>query len=314
MDPTPEEARMPRLIARLLTAVVFASSAAFGYAQQGTVAVMTPYLASATTKIMVDGVQTELTSLGYDVNVIDTAGDVGALDSRIQDVVLQGADAIVLSANPELVPAAIQTANDAGVPVFGLDAGSLVGLEADVTSNNYAMAAQTATFLTDALEGEGRVVMLVHPPYAPVQKRGAIARAIFDNTPDIEVVDEIFVEVPGPLENARNAVEAVLTANPDAGSIAGIWAAWDEPALGALQAIESLGRQDEGIVIVGLDAIDPAREAIADGSGFEATVAQDFAGIAQTVAGLVDRKLQGEDVARRTVYVPAALVTQSDLP
>jgi hypothetical protein len=48
--------------------------------------------------------------------------------------------------------------------------------------------------------------------------------------------------------------------------------------LGALQAIEALGRQNEGIVIVGLDAIEPAREAIAAGGGFEATVAQDFAG------------------------------------
>jgi len=302
---------MPRLLSRFVAAI--ALSLTFAVAQAGTVAVLTPYLASATTKIMVDGVEEALTNLGHDVNVIDTAGDVGALDSRIQDVVLQGVDAIVLSANPELVPAAIQTASDAGVPVFGLDAGSLVGLQADVTSNNYAMAAQTATYLVDALEGEGRVVMLVHPPYAPVQKRGAIARAIFDNTPDIEVVDEIFVEVPGPLENARNAVEAVLTANPEAGSIAGIWAAWDEPALGALQAIESLGRQDEGIAIVGLDAIDPAREAIAGGGNFKATVAQDFAGIAQTVANLVDDALSGEDVERRTVYVPASLVTQGDL-
>ena len=304
---------MPFLTARVFATIAFAATLAFGFAQQGTVAVMTPYLASATTKIMVDGVEEALTNLGHEVNVIDTAGDVGALDSRIQDVVLQGVDAIVLSANPELVPAAIQTAGDAGVPVFGLDAGSLVGLQADVTSNNYAMAAQTATYLVDALEGEGRVVMLVHPPYAPVQKRGAIARAIFDNTPDIEVVDEIFVEVPGPLENARNAVEAVLTANPEPGSIAGIWAAWDEPALGALQAIESLGRQDEGIAIVGLDAIDPAREAIVGGGNFKATVAQDFAGIAQTVANLVDDALSGEEVERRTVYVPASLVTQSDL-
>ena len=305
---------MPTRLARflaLVTLVAFASSVAL--AQKGTVAVVTPYLASATTKIMVDEVESALTDLGYDVNVIDTAGDVAALDARIQDVVLQGVDAIVLSANPELVPAAIEAAAAANVPVFGLDAGSLQGLLVDVTSSNYSMAAQTATYLVDALEGQGRVIMLVHPPYAPVQKRGAIARAIFDNTPDIEVVDEIFVAVPGPLENARNAVEAVLTANPQPGSIAGIWAAWDEPALGALQAIEALGRSDEGIVIVGLDAIPPAREAIADGTGFQATVAQDFVGIARTVAGVVDDALQGMDVQRRTIYVPASLVTRDDL-
>ncbi|NIQ95333.1 MAG: sugar ABC transporter substrate-binding protein, partial [Desulfuromonadales bacterium] len=56
--------------------------------------------------------------------MIDTAGDLAALDSRIQDVVTQNVDAIVISANPELVPAGIESANGAGIPVFGMDAGS----------------------------------------------------------------------------------------------------------------------------------------------------------------------------------------------
>lgn len=299
-----------RFLTALLVATMLASAA---FAQQARVAVLTPYLASATTRIMVDELASALEALDYTVDVIDTAGDVAALDGRIQDVVVQGVDAIVLSANPELVPAALESANQAGIPVFGMDAGSTQGLVLDVTSNNYAMAAQTATYLVDALEGNGRVLMLVHPPYAPVQKRGIVARAIFDNTPDIEVMDEVFVQVPGPLENARNAVEAVLTANPEPGSVAGIWAAWDEPALGALQAIEALGRGDEGIVIVGLDAIDPAREAIGEGGPFVATVAQDFAGIAGTVADRVHAYLQGDDLVRRTIYVPANLLTRDDL-
>jgi ribose transport system substrate-binding protein len=305
---------MPTCVRRsILVLVLVAVLFPLAVAQQGRIAVMTPYLASATTRIMVDELRAALEGMGYTVTVVDTAGDVAALDGRIQDVVTQRVDAIVLSVNPELVPAAIENANDAGIPVFGLDAGSTQGLVLDVTSNNYAMAAQTATFLVDAIGGEGRVLMLVHPPYAPVQKRGAIARAIFDNTPDIEVMDEIFVNVPGPLENARNAVEAVLTANPQPGSIAGIWAAWDEPALGALQAIEALGRQDEGIVIVGLDAIDPAREAMGEGGSFRATVAQDFAAIATTLAERVDAYLRGQQPTTRTVYVPATLVTQDDL-
>ena len=276
------------------------------YAQ--TVAVLTPYLASATTKIMVDELGVSLESMGYTVNVIDTAGDVAALDGRIQDVVTQGVDAMVISVNPELIAAGLEGAAAAGIPVFGLDAGSTQGLVLDVTSNNYAMAAQTASYLVDRLHGRGRVVMLVHPPYAPVQKRGVVARAIFDNTPDIEVVDEVFVEVPGPLENARNAVEALLTANPEAGSIAGIWAAWDEPALGALQAVQALGRENEGIVIVGIDAIDPAREAIAEGTPFEATAAQNFQEIARTLADRLDAYLNGEEPIQKTIYVPAELV------
>lgn len=298
---------MSRVVSLAAWTLALAFSAAFAQ----TVAVLTPYLASATTKIMVDELSSALKAEGYTVNVIDTAGDVAALDSRIQDVVTQQVDAIVVSVNPELVSAGLAGAAQAGIPVFGLDAGSTQGLVLDVTSNNYAMAAQTASYLVDRLSGEGRVVMLVHPPYAPVQRRGVIARAIFDNTPDIEVVDEIFIEVPGPLENARNAVEAVLTANPEPGSIAGIWAAWDEPALGALQAVQALGREGEGIVIVGLDAIEPARAAIADGTALEATAAQDFQAIAQTLAGEIDAYLAGDEPTQATIYVPAELVTRS---
>ena len=83
--------------------------------------------------------------------------------------------------------------------------------------------------------------------------------------------------------------------------------------MGALQAIEALGRQNEGIVIVGLDAIEPAREAIAAGGGFEATVAQDFAGIAQTLARNIDTYWRIGSLAQKSVYVPATLVTIDDL-
>ena len=218
----------------------------------------------------------------------------------------------MISVNPELIPAAIEAANGANIPIFGMDTGSTQGLIMDVTSNNYVMAAQTASYIVDRIGGKGRVLMLWHPPYGPVQKRGAVAESIFKNTPDIEIIDQILVEVPGPLENARNKVTDILTANPEPGSIAAIWAAWDEPALGALQAIEAAGRQDEGIVIVGLDAIDPAREAIAAGGNFEATVAQDFAGIANAVASGVDAYLNGSPMSQKTIYVPAMLVTKDN--
>ena len=73
------------------------------------------------------------------------------------------------------------------------------------------------------------------------------------------------------------------------------------------------GRDDEGIVIVGIDATEQARDAIARGSNFEATVAQDFAGMAQKVADLVESHLGGAVSSQVNHYVPANLVTQADL-
>jgi ribose transport system substrate-binding protein len=70
-----------------------------------------------------------------------------------------------------------------------------------------------------------------------------IADAIFANTPDIEVLARVTPDVQdGGIADSRAQMEALLAANPEPGSIAAVWAAWDQPALGALQAIEDAGR------------------------------------------------------------------------
>ncbi len=299
----------------LLLVVLLATVTGVSWAQDApAVAVMTPFLAQPGTQIMVENFETSALAKGWNVNVIDTNEDIAALVSRMEDVALQGVDAIVINVDPTQIEPGLQAAADAGIPVFGLDSGAHPLMVTNVTSNGYTMAAETATYVVDRLNAAGDVIMFIFEPYPPVQKRGAIARAIFDNTPDINVADAITPSFDnGPLEGARNAMEAVLLANPDAGSISAVWAAWDDPALGALQAIEDAGRADEGIVIVGIDATEQARDAILRGSNFEATVAQDFAGMAQKVADLVESHLGGAEISQVNHYVPAMLVTQADL-
>lgn len=278
-----------------------------------TVAVMTPWLAQPGTQLMVDAFRNSAEELGWTVNVVDTAGDVASLISRMEDVALQDVDAVVINVDPTQISAGLQALVDAGIPVFGMDSGVDPLLVTNVTSNGYAMAAETATYVVDRLGGEGNVVMFIYEPYPPVQKRGVIAEAIFNNTPDINILDIITPSFDaGPLEGARNAMEAVLLANPEPGSISAVWAAWDEPALGALQAIEAAGREGEDIVIVGIDATPQARDAIAQGGNFEATIAQDFPGIAQTVVDLVQMHLAGEEITQTVYYVPTVLVTAAN--
>lgn len=298
----------------LSLSLIIGTAAVSGQDDPLSIAVLTPFLAQPGTQLMVEGFEAAAIEKGWDVNVIDTNEDIGALVSRMEDVVLQGVDAIVINVDPTQITPGLQAAAEAGIPVFGMDSGADPLLVTNVTSNGYAMAAETATYVVDRLNGEGNVVMFIFEPYPPVQKRGVIARSIFDNTPDITVLDAITPSFDnGPLEGARNAMEAVLLANPEPGSISAVWAAWDDPALGALQAIEDAGRADEGIVIVGIDATEQARDAIAAGGNFEATVAQDFSGIAQTVADLVEMYFAGEEITQTNYYVTASLLTAADL-
>ncbi|MEO0385417.1 MAG: substrate-binding domain-containing protein [Pseudomonadota bacterium] len=277
------------------------------------VAVITPYLAQPGTQFYVDGFSARADELGWDLNVIDTAGDVAAVISRIEDVVTQGVDAIIINVDPAQIGAGLRTAADAGIPVIGMDAGNDPLVAANITSNGYAMATETAVYVANRIAGEGNVVMFTFDPFPPVQVRGVIADAIFANFPDIEVIDRITPDVSdGGIADSRAQMEAILAANPEPGSIAAVWAAWDQPALGALQAIEAAGRQNEGIVITGIDANPQARDAIADGGNFEASVAQDFDGIGSTTANTVARIIAGEELVRTVIYVPTTLVTSAN--
>lgn len=280
---------------------------------QPKIAVVTPYLAQPGTQFYVEGFQNAAKDKGWDVNVIDTKGDVAAVISRIEDVVNQKVDAIVINVDPSQIEAGLQTAKDAGIPVFGMDSGADPLLVTNVTSNGYAMAAETAAYVANRIGGAGNVVMFVYDAFPPVQVRGVIADAVFGNFPDITVLDRVTPDVAdGGIANSRAKMEAILAAHPEPGSIKAVWAAWDQPALGALQAIEGAGREGEGIVITGIDANPQAREAIAAGGNFEASVAQDFQGIGSATADAVARVLAGDTIKQNVIYVPTRLITQAN--
>ena len=278
-----------------------------------TVAVITPYLSQPGTQAYVEGFEAAAAEKGWDVNVIDTAGDVAAVISRLEDSVTQNVDAIVINVDPAQVNVGLLAAQEAGIPVIGMDAGSDPLIAANVTSNGYAMAAETSVYVANRIGGEGKVVMFVFDAFPPVQIRGVVADAIFGNFADIEVLDRVTPDVSdGGIADSRAQMEAILAANPEPGSIAAVWAAWDQPALGALQAIEDAGRGSEGIVITGIDANPQARDAISAGGNFEASIAQDFAGIGSTAADVVARLLAGETLRESVIYVPTQLVTSAN--
>jgi len=66
-------------------------------------------------------------------------------------------------------------------------------------------------------------------------------------------------------------------------------------------------------VITGIDANPQARDAITAGGNFEASVAQDFAGIGRTTADTVARVLAGEVLRQNVVYVPTVLITSANV-
>ena len=273
-----------------------------------TVAVVTPYLANATTKYVIDQFQAAGEAKGWTVTVSDTNADFNELVNRIENAVTQDVDAIVLGmGDPAQMTKGLESAAAAGIPVFGLDAGVADNVALNITSDNAQLGAETAKYLAEALGGKGNVVMFTHDPHPGVRARAEAAAAEFAKYPGITVIEQKHIEVPGPVDFARTATQDLLTANPEAGSIAGIWAGWDEPALGATQAIEAAARTE--IKVVGIDGTDFARAEIVKGGPFVGSIAQDFDAMAAQLSEIVAAYLDGTMPANNLVTIPGVLVT-----
>ncbi len=276
------------------------------------IALVTPYMANATTKQVIDLYVKYAKEKGWDIAVTDTAGDFDKLVSAIQNAVTQKVDAIVLGmGDPAQMTKGLKAAQEANIPVFGIDAGVAPEVVANVTSDNDALGTMSAEDLAQRIGKKGNVVMFTHDPHPGVNARAKAAAAVFAKYPDIKVIEKKHVNVPGPVDNARKIMQDLLTAYPEKGAIAGVWGGWDEPALGATQALVAAGRTE--VVVVGIDGTDFAVAEIKKGGPFKSTVAQDWDGIAKKTVELMENYFKGQKPDKNLYTLPGKLITVESL-
>jgi ribose transport system substrate-binding protein len=273
------------------------------------ITLITPYQQSVTTNEMLNTLSELSGKKGWKANVIDTKGDFGQMASRMEDAIAAKTDAIVIvSADPNQVKAQIAAAAAKGIPVFGCDSGFIPGMVMNATSDNTAMSDAISQHLLKSIGNKGSIVVFTHRPHPGVLKRSQALDALLKKNPNIKVISEQHVQVPGPIENARKSMESILTANPAKGSITAVWAAWDEPAIGATQAIQAAGRNE--IVVTGIDGTSQASDMIKKGSPFVATMKQNFRGMAELVTTQMEATFAGKKPASTEMYAPASLITK----
>ncbi|KUO69096.1 MAG: ribose ABC transporter substrate-binding protein [Clostridia bacterium BRH_c25] len=287
------------------------SSAPASPASAKKVSILTPYLSSVTTNQMVEAMKAGMEANGMTVTVVDTKGDFAQLASRIEDVVSSKTDAIVLvSADPGQVQTQLQAAFDAGVPVFGCDSGFIDGMMVNATSDNRAMGEMIARYLFEDLMGKkGTVIALTHRPHPGVVKRCEAFDELIKEYPDIKLITEQHIEVPGPIENARKVMENLILSNSKKDSVTAVWCAWDEPAIGATQALQDAGRGE--VIVTGVDGNSQAIELINQDANLKATVAQNFEGMAEIVVNEMVKVFAGEEIKKGEQYAPATIITKA---
>jgi ribose transport system substrate-binding protein len=192
----------------------------------------------------------------------DRETDVERQYQIIENLIQQGVDAILLApaGSKELVTA-IRKANDVGIPVFLLDtrvddaAAESVGAEVltYIGSDNFEGGAVAGRYLAEKLGGHGNVAIIegISGHETADQRRLGFLQAIAEH-PGIRVVASQTANWERAL--AYNVAENLLQAHPE---IDAIFAANDEMALGAVEAIDAAQRLDR-VSVIGFDAVPDA--------------------------------------------------------
>jgi ribose transport system substrate-binding protein len=204
---------------------------------------------------------------------IDVEKQMQIVENLIQTGI--GALAITPSGSREIVSALVK-ARDAKVPIIVVDtrvdaqaaAAAGVTTETFVGSDNYEGGRLAGQYVVKTSGGKARVGILEGiPGHETGDSRLRGFREAVKGQPGISIV----ASQPANWERDQgfNVFQNMLQAHPD---IDTVFAASDLMALGAIEAIAAAGRTGK-IRVVGFDALDDAKKAIAAGT-MEASVAQ----------------------------------------
>jgi ribose transport system substrate-binding protein len=219
---------------------------------------------------------------------------------------------IVTPSGSREIASAIVKANRAGVPVIVVDtrvdpkaiADNRLKIESFIGSDNYEGGRMAGDYLAKISGGKARVGVLEG---IPGHETGDSRLRGFRDAIQPHAGMTIVASQPANWERDQGftVFQNMLQAHSD---IDALFACSDLMALGAIEAIAAAGRTSQ-IRVVGFDALDDARKAIAAGT-MEASVAQSPRDMGRIAVESAAKLLHGEAVAADQ-KVPLELVTKT---
>lgn len=253
---------------------------------------------------MKNGVEDEAKKQGMEVVVVDAQNDAAKQINDVEDLIQQGVNVLLINpTDSAAISTAVQSANSLGIPVVTLDRSAEKGDVATlVSSDNEKGGEMAGEYLVKEL-GEGAKVAELEgvPGASATRERGAGFHNIADEKLDVVAKQTANFDRTEGL----NTMENLIQGNPD---IKAVFAHNDEMALGALQAIQSSGRD---VLVVGFDGNEDAMTSIRNGN-LSATVAQQPEKIGSLAVQAGADVLAGKKVKEK-IPVPLKLVTEENI-
>lgn len=228
--------------------------------------------------------------------------------SKIENLIAMKPDVIEIDpTSTDGINSAIDEARNRGIPVVVSGIHVSTDVNASITADNKQGGILCGDYMGKILNGKGKVAMLLGTPGRDIiQNRENGFKEGIKKYEGIQIVAEQVAD----LERAKgvSVAENILQAHPD---IDAIWAANDEMALGAVEAVRARGLIGK-VKIGGFDATPDAVSAIEKGEmHFTANqIPYEIGARAIAVAVMI---AQGREPAKDDIVLPMSLVTSENV-
>ena len=264
------------------------------------------------------GIEDAATAAGYEFLLSDQKSSQETQVSGSLDLINQGISALIVSpVQPPALPAIIDAAHEAKIPVIIGDVGVAGDYDAFVLSDNYGGGKMAAEYIVNALKDKPGtkevLVITLHPGSAVGEVR---ANGFLDEIakyPDFKVVATL--NGNDTVEGGYKVTKDTLSANPN---LAAIYACNDPEAVGAAQALSAVGKNGvKDVLLVGFNGDPPALELIKNGE-MAATIRQDPYGQGQACVEAATALMNNQPVKysneqEKAIYFKVTLVDANNV-
>jgi ribose transport system substrate-binding protein len=238
-----------------------------------------------------EGAVKKANELGYDLVVLDSQNNPAKELANVEDTIVKGAKIILINpTDSEAVGNAVLAANKANIPVITLDRGAAKGnVVSHIASDNVAGGKMAGDFIVSKLGNQAKVIQL--QGIAGTSASRERGEGFIKSKQEYNFT--LLTAQPADFDRAKgmNVMQNLLTAYP---SVQAVFAENDEMALGAMRAIQTLGRTD--IIVVGFDGTEDGIKSVERGK-LAATVAQQPDKIGAIGIEMADKVIKGEKVS-----------------
>lgn len=253
-----------------------------------------------------DAVQAKGDELGIEIVFSDGKADPATQLANVENFIIQGVDAIlIVMVDPSAPAPFLKAAKDAGIPLIAVNR-KFDGAEVFVGSDDINAGIMQMEFVAKALGNKGNIAILEGMSgQNSAVKRTEGNTTVADKYPDMKVIRQD----TGKWDRAKG-MEVAENWLQSGDQIDAIIANNDEMAIGAIRALEAVGKTDD-VIVAGVDGTIDALAYVKDGTlamtVFQSPFGQGGVGVESAL-----KLINGESV-ESYVDVPFQLVTPDNV-